>query len=129
MMTPEEKAEQLASQLAAANADAFDNDETVGDIEVTDEEIDALKDEASVIHGGDQKEFAQNLLDQNAFRAIMQIVKLSTEATNERIRFDASKYVIERVLGPLSTIKPEVDVSKDPIYQLLDAVGLKGKGK
>lgn len=95
--------------------DANDNP----DIEVTDDDLRALKDEVDVLHGGDLKAAAGDLLEQKAMQAIISISRLATEASAERVRLDASKYIVERVLGPLSKIEMDKDPAKDPMLQFM----------
>jgi len=90
--------------------------------DVTEEELDALKDEADTLHDGDQKAFTENLLVQNAPRAVLQIAELAQKGSTERVRLDAAKYIVERVLGPLNKLDPTKDMSRDPILQFLAKV-------
>jgi len=89
------------------------------DIEVTEDELAALSDEVEVLHAGDIKEAADVLLTEKALAAIQSISKLATGAAAERVRLDASKYIIERVLGPLSKVEIDKDPEKDLILQFL----------
>ena len=75
----------------------------------TQTEVDALKDELETLHGGDIKVAAQTLLEEKALQSIINIAKLASKASHERVRFDASKYIVERVLGPLNKIEPDPD--------------------
>jgi hypothetical protein len=45
----------------------------------------------------------RRLFDENSTGAAMTIINLSKAASSERIRLDASKYIVERVLGPLGS--------------------------
>jgi len=49
---------------------------------------------------------AEQIFRQNASLAAEQIVALSLGGANERVRLDASKYIIERVLGRVGDMKP-----------------------
>jgi hypothetical protein len=51
----------------------------------------------------------KRLFEENSAAAAVQIIKLSQHASTERIRFDACKYIVERVVGPTSLIKPVAD--------------------
>jgi hypothetical protein len=93
-------------------------------IEVTDAEIKALRDESHVLNSGNDKETAKALLEQEAFAAILSLTKLAVRAQNERVRLDASKYVIERVLGPVARVGEDRDPEKDPIQKLLKKAGM-----
>ena len=90
-----------------------DSDENES-IDVTEEELEALKTEIHVLNDGNHKAFGQELLDQNVPKAVLQLVKLAQHATAERVRLDASKYIVERVLGPLTKLDPTKDLENDP---------------
>ncbi len=85
----------------------------------TQTDVDALKDELETLHDGDIKAASQALLEQKALPAIIGIAKLATSAGHERVRFDAQKYIVERVLGPLNKIEPDPDHKNDPLVKLL----------
>lgn len=96
--------------------------EDTSELDVTPEEVAALTEEQEM-RGEDFKEFTNTLLEQNGPRAVHALVKLAHSASSERVRLDASKYIVERVLGPLS--KHDVrDTAKDPLAKLLNAVGI-----
>ncbi len=90
----------------------------------TQTEVDALKDELETLHGGDIKVAAQTLLEEKALQSIINIAKLASKASHERVRFDASKYIVERVLGPLNKIEPDPDRNTDPLIRLLKKAGI-----
>jgi hypothetical protein len=100
--------------------DAHDNP----DIEVTDDELDALKDEVDVLHAGSTKDAANKLMEEKALGAIISISKLATDAVAERVRLDASRYIVERVLGPLSKMEPDRNEASDPVTKLLKRAGM-----
>ena len=85
----------------------------------TQDDVDALKDELETIHGGDIKVAAQTLLDEKVLQSIIGIAKLATSAGHERVRFDAQRYIVERVLGPLNKIEPVTDFKSDPLVRML----------
>ncbi len=93
----------------------------------TEDEVDALKDELETLHDGDIKVAAQALLEQKALSAIQGIAKLATDATHEQTRFSAQKYIVERVLGPLNKVEPEIDFNADPLVRLLKKAGIVAK--
>ncbi len=90
---------------------------------VTDEELDLLNDEVKVLHGNDLKEAANILLEEKAILAVQSIAKLARTANNDRIRLDASKYILERVLGPLSKMQLEIDEEETALGKLLKDAG------
>ncbi len=94
-------------------------DEETDDALVTDEELDLLNEEVKVLHGGDLKVAAATLLEEKAIQAVQAIAKLALHSSTDRVRLDASKYILERVLGPLSKMELEFDPDKDPLTQLL----------
>lgn len=100
---------------ARTEPDANDNP----DIQVTEAELSALKDEVDVLHEGDTKQAADDFLTQKVMLSIQSIAKLATSASAERVRLDASKYIVERVLGPLSKVDINKDPDKDPMLVLL----------
>ena len=102
------------------NYDATENES----LEVTDDEVQALKDEIEILHEGDTRDAAQQLLVDKTIPAILAISKLATEANAERVRLDASKYIVERVLGPLKNIMPDVDPDTDPMVKFMKKAGL-----
>ncbi len=93
----------------------------------TQSEVEALSDELETIHGGDIKMAAQSLLEQKALTAILGIAKLAVNATHERVRLDAQRYIVERVLGPLNKIEPDVDTNRDPLIRVLKKAGIVGE--
>ncbi len=108
------------------------HDDSTEDDLVTDEELDLLNEEVKVLHGGDLKAAAESLLEEKAIGAVQAISKLALGSSNERVRLDASKYILERVLGPLSKMVVEFDPDSDPLTQLLLDAGhtakpIKGK--
>jgi hypothetical protein len=80
--------------------------------------IDALNTERSVITGETQEQTARRLLRENAPGATLAIIHIALYGSNERLRLDAGKYVLDRVLG-----RPGDDVgegSKSPLEAALE---------
>jgi len=100
--------------------DANDNP----DLDVSEDELNALKDEVDILNDGSFKDAADNMLLQKAPQAVLSLSKLAQSATSETVRLQASKYIVERVLGPLSKIEPDRDPTTDPIYKLLHRAGM-----
>ncbi len=94
---------------------------------ITDKELDALKDEVDTLYEGDTVQAAGTMLEHKLMGAIHAIAKLGQKATAERVRLDANKYLVDRVLGPLNKIQPEIDEKKDPLSRLLRAAGFSGE--
>jgi hypothetical protein len=67
-----------------------------------------------VVHGFDPstnpEDAAKELLRENLVPAVQEVVNLAAYAKNERIRFEASKYVLERNLGKLADKLPIGDM-------------------
>ncbi len=72
------------------------------DTAVTEEDIAALTSEVQIL--GDSKEalhdMAARLLEENVPTAVLSLVKLAKHSHDEKMRFQAAKYIVERVLGP-----------------------------
>ena len=90
---------------------------------VTDDELEALSDEVKVLHGGDLKVASQKLLEEKTLSAVQSIAKLAVHGTAERVRLDASKYLVDRVLGPLSKLAPEINEEETHLGRLLKEAG------
>lgn len=77
------------------------------DDEPDDKALEAARMEAQVF-GGPNGEgetplaTLRRLFEENSIKAGMQIINLSNTAMSERIRLDASKYIVERVMGPMT---------------------------
>lgn len=91
------------------------------DYEVSDAEIEAL-----VAVSLDPKIMArrkravEQLFEDNAVHAAAEIVSLATSSPNEKIRLDAAKYVVERVLGKIEASK--VEAGTNPWEEVLGTV-------
>ena len=72
----------------------------------TDEEFAAIATAAIPINPA---KTAEQIFKQNAAMAAEQIVALALGAANERVRLDASKTIIDRVLGRVGDVKPNND--------------------
>ena len=60
--------------------------------------IDALADEKSAFEMSDPQ-LAEKILKENSAMCAQAIVRIAVHSPNEKMRLDASKYVLERVLG------------------------------
>ena len=100
-------------------SDVSDSDQAY----ITDKELDALKDEVDTLYEGDTVQAASTMLEHKLMGAVHAISVLGQKATAERVRLDANKYLVDRVLGPLNKIQPEIDEKKDPLSRLLRAAG------
>jgi hypothetical protein len=61
----------------------------------------ALQMERDVHPAEGEEALTQRLFKENAAQVAMQMVHIATRGTSERIRLDAGKYIIDRVLGPV----------------------------
>lgn len=122
-MKPEFEDNDSSNGFRPANQSDYDANDNV-DIEITAEDLSALKDEVDVLHSGDTKEAAQQLLVDKTMQSVLSIAKLATDASAERVRLDASKYIVERVLGPLNKLQVEFDADSDPIIKMMKKAGL-----
>ena len=79
------------------------------DFEPTDEALEAARMEAQVFgkgpngEGETAEQTLRRLFEENSANAAMNIIRMSNSAGSERVRYDASKYIVERVLGPLGS--------------------------
>lgn len=63
--------------------------------------------------GETPKQTLRRLFEENSAGAAMRLISLSTHASSERVRLDASKYIVERVLGPLAGAGAAVGANGD----------------
>jgi hypothetical protein len=71
----------------------------------------------TVVNAAASLELARQELIENAPFAAAQITQLARFASNERVRLDASKYVLERTLGPAGQ---KIEGAKGPLQQMMD---------
>jgi hypothetical protein len=99
---------------AYGDYDAYDEN---GNLEPDDKALEAARMEAQVFgrqggigggggpngEGETPRATLRRLFEENSATAAMRIITLSNSAASERVRLDASKYIVERVLGPMTT--------------------------
>jgi len=68
-------------------------------------------------HNGDPKKTAELIFNDNVALAAQSLVHSAIHSDNEKIRLDASRYIIERVLGRLGDNK---DTTVDPLQELMN---------
>lgn len=66
---------------------------------VPDDALNALVTERTIHPDEDNETTARRLLRENVGAAVLGIVHTAVHGSNERVRLDAQKYVVERVLG------------------------------
>lgn len=64
-----------------------------------------------------EEDQARRVFKENSANAAMSIVHLSMRSRNERLRLQASQYIVDRVLGPAG--RANEDASKGPLEDLL----------
>jgi hypothetical protein len=64
----------------------------------------------------------KRLFRENSVQAAMNIVTIANHGTTERVRYDASKYIIERVLGPLGLIKDSGTAEKGTLEYTMEQI-------
>ena len=87
---------------------------------VDDDVLAALNMERQMNPGETEKELARRLMKENLPQVTMNVINTALHGSNDRIRFDASKYVMERVLGKIGD--DTYETSKSPLEELFDDV-------
>ena len=91
------------------------NDDIAKDLDgITEEDLALLREESDILDGGDHVVTAERLFKENLPQAVLNIVKLASHAQSDRVRLDASKYIVERNMGRLQDINT---VNKDPLEE------------
>lgn len=116
----------MARRDNSDNYDSFDEFEEHGahsapgapDTWVPDEAIAGLVMERRVLGDESQESQARRIFSETAAAAAASICHMAVHGTNERLRLDAAKYVVERVLGKAGD-DPFV---KNPVDELINSV-------
>lgn len=98
--------------------DSSDEVDADADTWVTEEEVDALASERDIM-GTDHVAQAEAILKENLPSAVHSVAKLARLASNETVRLNAAKYIIDRNLGKV--VEPQVEID-DPTKRLLEGV-------
>jgi hypothetical protein len=85
---------------------------------VPDEQLKSLVMERTVHDEESQEDMSRRMLRETAPAAAASIVHLAVYGTTEKMRLDASKYVLERVLGPAGSNVGETN----PVRDLLEGL-------
>jgi len=80
--------------------------------------LDALKMEKAFMNASDAQ-LADEVFKQNAARAALVITHLATNGTSEQIKFRASTYICDRVLGPAKAAGLKGDEQKDALAEFV----------
>lgn len=82
--------------------------------------VSALATEREIHPDESHEDLARRLLKENVGPATLSIIHISSHGGNERLRLDASKYIVDRVLGKIGDeIKKD---GEDPLQQFLSGV-------
>ncbi len=87
---------------------------------IPEEAVRNLSMERSLNPSETEEELTRRLFRESAPQAAMSIIFLAIHGTNERVRLDADKYVVERVLGKVGDDAYQGD--KSPLESLLNDV-------
>lgn len=79
---------------------------------VSDAELEEAKQMEQTVFGRDLStgasvKLARQLFQENAAAAAQSIIRIAVHGSTEKVRFDASKYILERALGPTSQQAPD----------------------
>jgi hypothetical protein len=77
-------------------SDELNDDDTF----VTEEEIEILMAEKQML-GGSTVDMGRRHFEENLPQAVLAIVKVARHSENDKLRFEAAKYIVERVLGKI----------------------------
>lgn len=70
------------------------------------------------VHGDlTSEQIAKNIFDENLVPAALAIVHLAQHSPNEKMRMDAAKYVLERIMGRIGD--PPRESAENPLEKLL----------
>ena len=83
-----------------------------------DEALASLAAETQLFLEEDTTDAARRIFREHTAVAAMSLVHLALHSSNERVRMDAAKTVLDRSLGPITATIP---AGKDPFEELLDA--------
>ena len=67
------------------------------------------------------EELTHRLFQENAPQVAMQVVNIALQGSSERLRLDAGKYVIDRVLGPMGKETHRADSPLDKLVRQMQA--------
>lgn len=87
---------------------------------VPDDALLALIMEKERFPGETNSKTATRLLDENAPIVAQSMIRLAIHSKSERTRLDAGKYVLDRILGPVSS--PALASEDSPITQLINEI-------
>lgn len=88
---------------------------------VSDDDIENLASMEKTVHADESPEqTARRLLRENTPTAILKIIQLSKHGDTNRMQFEASKYIVDRVLGTAGSDAWEGE--KNPVQAFVDDV-------
>ena len=87
---------------------------------VPDAALEALIMEKELHPGETNSGTSKRLLEENAPVVAQSMIRLAIHSKSERIRFDAGRYVLDRVLGPVAN--PNTAHEESPITKLINEI-------
>lgn len=114
--------ESTEGKIIAMNGSTSDStedtssDDSKVDTRVTDEQIEMLKAE-QFMREESEADAAKRIFKQSLLPAVQSIVQIAQYSNNERLRYTAAQYVVERNIGRLQDTPPEM--GDDPLDRLL----------
>lgn len=89
--------------------------------DVTEEDLRSLVDESRILDDGNLATTASRILREQLPNAILSISKIARTSSNERLKLDAAKYIVDRNLG---RIGDGGTVTNDPLAKLLGDISV-----
>jgi hypothetical protein len=89
---------------------------------IPDDALTGLVSERSLHPEEDEVALAQRLFRENTPAAAASIIHSAIHSPSERVRLDASKYVLERTMGPVGETNVEISPTEDFISKVIDYV-------
>lgn len=81
----------------------------------------SLTDEVDALDSGDETKTTERILRQALPAATAAVVNAALYSTNERIRLEAAKLIMDRCLGTVAQSNP-LGAVKDPLAQLVEEI-------
>ena len=94
-------------------------------IDVSDAELNAINEEAK-LYDESAEELARRLFRENLPLAVISIGNLARNASNEKIRLDASQYIVERNLG---RVQDGNSIVKNPLDEFIHQINKKSSSE
>jgi hypothetical protein len=75
-----------------------------------------------MLDDGDDLAASERIFAENAVGASLSIVHIALYSSNERLRLDASRYIVDRNLGRIGDTDPLKAIGNDPLFKFMKAV-------